>query len=81
MKKFKVKTVLILDTKKRNYCRIFHSSAKIIASDTDIDEAFISMHLSITTEIRNFTCEDWIFLDAIMKHIIKIFECFYKEKK
>ena len=58
MKKFKVKTVLILDTKKRNYCKIFHSNAKIIASDSDIDEAFISMHLSITAEIRNFTFED-----------------------
>ena len=38
-KKFKVEVILILDYKKRNYCKIFHSSAKVIASDSDIDEA------------------------------------------
>ena len=41
LKKFKVQTVLVLDYKKRNDCKIFHSSAKLIASDSDIDEAFI----------------------------------------
>ena len=38
-KKFKVEVILILDYKKRNYCKIFHSSAKVIANDSDIDEA------------------------------------------
>ena len=41
LKKFKVQTVLVLDYKKRNDCKIFHSSAKLFASDSDIDEAFI----------------------------------------
>ena len=30
--------------KKRNDCKIFHSSAKPIASDSDIDEAFKYMY-------------------------------------
>ena len=37
-KKFKVQTILILDYKKRNDCKIIHSSTKLIASDSDIDE-------------------------------------------
>ena len=44
MKKFTVQAILVLDYKKRNDCKIFHSSAKVIASDSDIDEAFKSMH-------------------------------------
>ena len=39
LKKFKVQTVLVLDYKKRNDRKIFHSSNKLIASDSDIDEA------------------------------------------
>ena len=44
LKKFKVETVFVSDYKKRNDCNIFHSSAKLITSDSDIDEAFKSMH-------------------------------------
>ena len=44
MKNFKGQTWLVLDYKKRNDCKIFHSSAKVIASNSDIDEAFKSMH-------------------------------------
>ena len=73
LKKFKVKTVLVLDYKKRNDCKIFHSSTKIIASDSDIDEAFKSMDQSIMTKTKNYACEDWIVLDAIIKHSIEIF--------
>ena len=47
LKKFKVQTILVLDYKKRNYCKIFHSSAKLIAIDLDIDETFKFMHQSI----------------------------------
>ena len=43
-KKFKAQTVLVLDYKKRNDRKIIHSSNKLIASDSDIDEAFKSMH-------------------------------------
>ena len=73
LKKFKVQTVLVLDYKKRNDRKIFHSNAKRIASDSDIDETFKSMQLSIT-KIRNYTCENCTVLDTIIKHSIKIFE-------
>ena len=49
LKKFKVQKILVLDYKKRNDCKIFHSSAKLIASDSDTDEAFKSIHQSIMT--------------------------------
>ena len=75
LKKFKVQTILVLDFKKRNDCKIFHSSAKLIASDSDIDKTFESMHESIMTKIKNYALEDWIGLDIIIKHSIKIFEC------
>ena len=37
-KKFKVQTILVLDYKERNDCKVIHSSTKLIASDSDIDE-------------------------------------------
>ena len=66
---------LVLDYKKINDCKIFHSSTKLIASDSDIDEAFKSTHQSITTKIKKYACEDWIVLLAVIKHSIKIFKC------
>ena len=81
LKKFKVQTILVLDYKKRNDRKIFHSSAKLIASDSDIDEAFKSMHQSIMTKIKNYACKYWIISDVIIEHSIKIFECYYKENK
>ena len=54
LKKFKAQTILFLDYKKRNDCKIFHSSAKLIASDSDIKKAFKSMHQSIITKIINY---------------------------
>ena len=75
LKKFKVETISILDYKKRNDRKIFHSSTKLIDSDSDIDEAFKSMHQSIMTKLRNYACEDCIVLDVIIKYSIKIFEC------
>ena len=45
-----------------------------MASDLDIDEAFKSIHQSIMTKIRKYACEDWIALDVIIKHSIKIFK-------
>ena len=75
LKKFKVQTILVLDYKKRNDRKIFHSSAKLIASDSDIDEAFKSMHQSIMTKIKSYASEDCIVLDVIIKLSIRIFEC------
>ena len=76
LKKFKVQTVLVLNYKKRNDCKIFHLSNNVITtSDSDIDEAFKSMHQTIMKKIKNYACEDWIVLHVIIKHRIKIFEC------
>ena len=44
LKKFQVQTILVLGYKKKNDRKISHSSAKLIASDSDIDEAFKSIH-------------------------------------
>ena len=59
-KKVKVQTVLVLYYKKRNYFKILHSSAKLIASDSDTDEAFKSMHQSIIKKIKHVDCEDFL---------------------
>ena len=40
LKKFKVQTLIALEYKNGNDDKIFHTSAKLIASDSDIDEAF-----------------------------------------
>ena len=74
-KKFQVQTILVLDNKKKNDRKIFYSNAKLIACDSDIDESFKFMHQSIMTKIKNYFCKDWIVLDVIIKHHIKIFEC------
>ena len=55
LKKFKVQSIVVLKYQKRNDYKVFHSSVKLIASDLDIDEAFKSMHQSITTTIKNST--------------------------
>ena len=81
LKKFKVQAILILDYKKRNYFKIFYSCTKLIASDSEIDQAFKSMYQSIMTKIKNYAYEDWIVLDVIIKHSIIIFEYWYKENK
>ena len=44
MKKFKAQTILVLV--KRNDHKIFYSSPKLIASDSDINKAFKSVHQS-----------------------------------
>ena len=66
LKMFKIQTTLALDNKKGHDRKIFHSSAKIIASDSAIDEAFKSIHQSIMTKIRNYACEYWIVLQMLV---------------
>ena len=75
LRKFIVQIIFVWDYKKRNDRKIFHSSAKLIASDSNIDEAFKSMRQSIMTKIKNYASEDWVVLDVIIKHSIKIFTC------
>ena len=48
---------------------------KLIASNSELGEAFKSMNQSIMVNIKNYAREDWIVLDAIIKHRTKIFEC------
>ena len=75
LQKFKVQSTLVLEYRKRNDCKIFHSTVKLIASCSDIKGTFRSMHQKIIMKIKNYASEGWFVLDAIMKHSIKIFEC------
>ena len=43
LKKFKVQSILVLQYKKGNNCKIFHSSVKLITSVPENVEAFKSM--------------------------------------
>ena len=56
LKKFQVQPILVVDYTKRNDPKIFHSSTKLIVSDSDIDEAFKSMHQDIMTKIKKYSC-------------------------
>ena len=73
LKKFNAQKILVLEYKKRNDRKIFYSSDKLITSDSDIEESFKSMHQSIMTKIKNYVSEEWVVLDAVIKHSIKIF--------
>ena len=72
---------MFLDYNQRNDGNIFHSRAKLIASNSDIDKTFKSIHQSIMTKIKNYTCKNRIDLDVIIKHGMKIFACQCKENK
>ena len=73
LKKFKLQSTLALEYHKRYDLKIVHSSAKLISSGSDIDEAFKSMLQSITTKIRNSASEYWV-VETTVKHNFKIFE-------
>ena len=75
LKKLKFGTVLVLDYKKRNGHKIFHSSTKLTTSFSYSDEAFKSIRQDNMSKIRKYAFEDWIVLDAVIGHSIKIFEC------
>ena len=74
LKKCKVQTILVSKYKKRNDQKIFHSSTKLAARDSGIDETLVFMHESIMPKSRNYGSEDWIVLDVITKDSIKFFE-------
>ena len=69
LKKFKVQ----INYKNRNDRRIFHPSDKLIASDSDIDEEFKSMHQSIMIEIKKYASQDCIVLDVIINTVLRFF--------
>ena len=45
LKIFKVQIILVLGYKKRNDCKVFHSCAKPIASDSDIEMKHLNPHI------------------------------------
>ena len=75
MRNFKVQILLVLNDKKKNDSKIFHPIAKLIVTDSEIDEALKSIHQSIMTKIKNSASEDWIIIETIVIHSIKNFEC------
>ena len=81
LKKFKFGTVLVLDYKKRNGHKIFHSSTRLTTSFSYSDEALKSIRQDNMSKIRKYAFEDWIALDAVIGHSVKFFECYYKENK
>ena len=52
MKKFSLQKTLVLQYNEGNNRKIFHSSTKLNASNSDIDEAFKSMNESTMTKIK-----------------------------
>ena len=58
LKKFKFQKILVLEYKKRSNHKSFHLRVKLIAGNSDIDEAFISMHQSIMTKIKTYASEE-----------------------
>ena len=62
LKRFNVLTIFLLDYKKRNDRTVFHSSAKLIASDSDIDEVLKSIHQSIMKKLKTCANENCIVL-------------------
>ena len=71
---FKLPSILFLEYKNRNNLKIFHWSSKPTASDSDIYEAFKSMHQSIMKKIKNSAGEGWV-VKTIVKHSAKNSEC------
>ena len=47
--------------------KIFHSSAKLIVNDSDIDKPFGSIHQSAMTKIKKNNSQDWTF-KTIVEH-------------
>ena len=52
VKKFNVQKILVLHYLKRNNCKMFHPSTKLITSDSDIDETFKFIYQSIMKKIK-----------------------------
>ena len=50
LKNFKVQVKIVSEYNKKNDVKTFHSSVKLIASDSEIKEAFKSMHGSTFTK-------------------------------
>ena len=73
-KKFKFQIRFVLEYKNQNDYKIFHLSAKVITSDSEIDETVESMYQNIMTKIKNSSNTDLIAIKTIVKHSIKVFD-------
>ena len=60
LKKFKVQTIVVLDSKKRRLV---------------IQTLTTHLNQNIMIKIKIYACKDWIALDVIIKHSFKISEC------
>ena len=69
LKKFKVQIILVVEDKKRSDHKILNLSTKLIPNDSEMDEAFKSMHQSIMTKVKNYASEDWMD-ETVVKHVI-----------
>ena len=82
LKKFKAQTILVWEYKETNgHQLVFHSSTKLIASDSDIDEVFRSMYQSIMTKIKKIILWKLDFLWCNYKVIVLRFLSVHKPMK
>ena len=51
--------------------KFFHSCTKPVVNDSEIDEAFKSMHQSIMAKIKNYVDKNWFVLDVIINLSIR----------
>ena len=76
LKKFKVQTILVSEFKKidahKVIYKIFLFITNLNLNDSDIDNAFRSMHQSIITKIKKFSL---LIVKTIVEHNIKLCEC------
>ena len=66
-----------------NQCVIlFHSSAKLIANDSDNDESFGSIYqvLNCYAKNKNPDSKDWI-AKTILEHGLNIFKCYFRQEQ
>ena len=74
-KKLKDQSILVLQCNKGNDHKIFHLSVKLIASDSNTDEAFKSMYEAIMRKMKNSDSKYWVVIKTTVKRSIQIFEC------
>ena len=77
LKQFEVQTILFLDNKKKNNCKIFHSSAKLIDLFLNSDSivTIIAYHISLVKIQDNYCNNNLFILDV--KHLNKIIKLYY----
>ena len=77
LNELKSQIILVLQYKKRNDKKIFHSYNKLITIDSEslADESFNLRIKALWIKVKNYASKDWILLDVIIKYSIKFFAC------